>query len=72
MGAFLRCALSDTPTDHHTLFLLESPRGPGFSHAAFEVARMDDLTRGHTLLKIAGRQAAWGVWRHILWTRGGS
>jgi catechol 2,3-dioxygenase-like lactoylglutathione lyase family enzyme len=66
MGAFLRCDRGDTPTDHHTLFLLQSPRGPGFNHAAFEVADMDDLMRGHTHLKNAGRRAAWGVGRHIL------
>jgi catechol 2,3-dioxygenase-like lactoylglutathione lyase family enzyme len=66
MGAFLRCDRGDTPTDHHTLFLLQSPRGPGFNHAAFEVAGMDDLMRGHTHLKNARRQAAWGVGRHIL------
>ena len=66
MGAFLRCDRGDAPTDHHTLFLLQSPRGPGFNHAAFEVASMDDLMRGHTHLKTAGRTPAWGVGRHIL------
>jgi len=66
IGAFMRCDLADTPTDHHTLFLLQSPRGPGFLHAAFEVAGFDDLMRGHTHLKNAGRQAAWGVGRHVL------
>jgi catechol 2,3-dioxygenase-like lactoylglutathione lyase family enzyme len=66
IGAFLRCDRGDAPTDHHTLFLLQSPRGPGFQHAAFEVAGLDDLMRGHTHLKSAGRQAAWGVGRHIL------
>jgi catechol 2,3-dioxygenase-like lactoylglutathione lyase family enzyme len=66
IGAFLRCDRGDTPTDHHTLFLLQSPGGPRFNHAAFEVAGLDDLMRGHTHLKTAGRQAAWGVGRHIL------
>ena len=66
MGAFLRCDRGDQPTDHHTLFLLQSPKGPGFNHAAFEVSNMDDLMRGHTHLKNAGRTAAWGVGRHIL------
>ena len=66
IGAFLRCDLGDTPTDHHTVFLLQSPRGPGFQHAAFEVTGLDDLMRGHDHLKKAGRQAAWGVGRHIL------
>jgi catechol 2,3-dioxygenase-like lactoylglutathione lyase family enzyme len=66
IGAFLRCDRGDTPTDHHTLFLVQSPKGPGFNHAAFEVADLDDLMRGHQKLKDAGRQAEWGVGRHVL------
>ena len=66
IGAFMRCDRGDMPTDHHTLFLLQSPRGPGFNHAAFEVAHMDDLMCGHEYLKSDGRKAAWGVGRHIL------
>lgn len=66
IGAFMRCDLGDTPTDHHTLFLLQSPTAPRFNHAAFEVADVDDLMRGHTHLKQAKRKAAWGVGRHVL------
>ncbi len=66
LGAFLRCDRGADPTDHHSLFLLQAPAGPGFNHAAFEVANLDDLMLGHTFLKRAGRQAAWGVGRHIL------
>lgn len=66
IGAFLRCDRGDTPTDHHTLFLLQSPNAPRFNHAAFEVANLDDLMRGHTHLKRAKRTSAWGVGRHIL------
>ena len=66
IGAFLRCDRGDAPTDHHTLFLLQSPKGPGFNHAAFEVAHLDDLMCGHEHLKRDGRTAAWGVGRHIL------
>jgi catechol 2,3-dioxygenase-like lactoylglutathione lyase family enzyme len=66
LGAFLRCDRGDTPTDHHTLFLLQSPKGPGFNHAAFEVADLDDLMRGHQRLKEKGRRPEWGVGRHIL------
>lgn len=64
-GAFLRCDRGDTPTDHHTLFLLQAPSGPGFNHAAFEVCGLDDLMKGHTFLKSRNRQHAWGVGRHI-------
>ncbi|MCA6223593.1 MAG: VOC family protein, partial [Phenylobacterium sp.] len=66
IGAFLRCDRGATPTDHHTLFLLQGPGGPRFNHAAFEVENLDDLMRGHAHLKSDGRQAAWGVGRHIL------
>jgi catechol 2,3-dioxygenase-like lactoylglutathione lyase family enzyme len=66
LGAFMRCDRGETPTDHHTLFLAQSPKGPGFNHAAFEVADLDDLMLGHQHLKQAGRQAEWGVGRHIL------
>jgi catechol 2,3-dioxygenase-like lactoylglutathione lyase family enzyme len=66
VGAFLRADRGDTPTDHHTLFLAQSPSGPGFNHAAFEVADLDDLMVGHATLKAAGRTQEWGVGRHIL------
>ena len=36
LGAFMRCDRGEEPTDHHTLFLMQSPKGPGFNHAAFE------------------------------------
>lgn len=66
IGAFMRCDRGETPTDHHTLFLLQAPSAPRFNHAAFEVANFDDLMRGHTHLKRAKRTPAWGVGRHIL------
>lgn len=66
IGAFMRCDRGDMPTDHHTLFLLQAPKGPGFNHAAYEVSDLDDLMRGHQRLKEAGREAEWGVGRHIL------
>lgn len=66
IGAFLRCDRGATPTDHHTLFLLQSPMAPRFNHAAFEVVDVDDLMLGHTHLKRAGRTSVWGVGRHVL------
>ncbi len=66
IGAFLRCDRGETLTDHHSLFLVQSPKGPGFNHAAFEVADLDDLMIGHQRLKDAGRTQEWGVGRHIL------
>ena len=66
IGAFLRCDRGATLTDHHTLFLLQTPQAPTFMHAAFEVAHLDDLMRGHACLQAAGRKARWGVGRHVL------
>jgi catechol 2,3-dioxygenase-like lactoylglutathione lyase family enzyme len=66
IGAFLRCDRGATPTDHHTLFLVQSPKGPGFNHAAFEVRDLDDLMAGHDHLRAAGAAPAWGVGRHLL------
>ena len=66
LGAFLRCDRGAEPTDHHTLFLAQTPRGVGFNHAAFEVADFDDLMAGHERLQQAGHKAEWGVGRHIL------
>ena len=66
IAAFLRCDRGPAPTDHHTLFLLQNPRGPGFNHAAFEVADFEELMRGHDHLAAARRSAAWGVGRHVL------
>lgn len=66
LGAFMRCDRGKELTDHHTLFLLQAPDGVGFNHAAFEVAGIDDLMRGHAHLKQRNRESAWGVGRHIL------
>ncbi|ACT60263.1 VOC family protein [Hirschia baltica] len=66
IGAFLRCDRGENPTDHHTIFLLQSPAAPRFNHAAFEVVDIDDLMLGHAYLKKAKRESAWGVGRHVL------
>ncbi|KQM99350.1 glyoxalase [Sphingobium sp. Leaf26] len=66
MGAFMRCDRGEDTCDHHTLFLVERPGGPGFIHSAFEVADLDDLMAGHEHLKATGRDHFWGVGRHLL------
>ena len=66
LGAFMRCDRGDTPTDHHTLFLMMNPQGVGFHHAAFEVVDMDDLLLGHERLAKAGWTPEWGIGRHVL------
>ncbi len=66
MGAFLRCNRGDQPTDHHSLFLLQALDKPRFNHAAFEVVDVNDVMGGHDHLKAHGREASWGIGRHIL------
>lgn len=65
LGAFLRCDRGAMHVDHHTIFLVGTGT-PGFNHAAFEVANMDDLLAGHDYLEKAGRKHEWGVGRHFL------
>jgi catechol 2,3-dioxygenase-like lactoylglutathione lyase family enzyme len=66
IGAFMRADRGAVSSDHHTLFLFQHPRGPGFMHAAFEVRDVDDLMAGHKHLHRKGRHAVWGVGRHVL------
>jgi catechol 2,3-dioxygenase-like lactoylglutathione lyase family enzyme len=66
IGAFMRCDRGETPTDHHTLAMIQPPDGPGFGHAAFEVGGFDDLMAGHSYLEERKRQHSWGVGRHKL------
>ncbi|MEL7548204.1 MAG: VOC family protein [Pseudomonadota bacterium] len=65
VGAFMRCNLGTTPTDHHTLFLIGG-REPGVNHVAFEVDNWDKVMLGHDHMKSGGYQAHWGVGKHIL------
>lgn len=65
LGAFMRCDRGPEPADHHTLFLLGTGQ-PKFNHAAFEVADLDDLMKGHDLLKQKSYEHQWGIGRHIL------
>lgn len=67
IGAFLRCDRGETPTDHHSLFLLQLPAtSSALNHAAYEVLGLDDLMLGHAHLEARGRVLAWGVGRHKL------
>jgi catechol 2,3-dioxygenase-like lactoylglutathione lyase family enzyme len=64
LGAFMRCDRGQTPTDHHSLFLMQHPGGPQFMHAAFEVHDLDDLMVGHDWLKSRSYVHNWGIGRH--------
>ena len=60
-AAFFRCDLGETPTDHHTFFILSNldkrmaPDGkkinPQLSHVSYEVSSLDDVWKGHMQLK---------------------
>lgn len=65
LGAFLRCDRGNQPADHHTLFLVGTGQ-PKYNHAAFEVADLDDLMKGHDLLKGKSYSHEWGIGRHVL------
>ena len=47
------------------LFLLGTGQ-PKFNHAAFEVVDLDDLMKGHDLLKQKSYEHQWGIGRHVL------
>lgn len=66
IGAFMRADRGAEPSDHHTLFIIENPAGPGYMHAAFEVFDFDDLMAGHQHLARKTHQHHWGVGRHYL------
>lgn len=67
VGAFMRADRGEERTcDHHTLFLMQHPNGPGFLHAAFEVVDVDDLMAGRDHLLAQSRKSVWGIGRHLL------
>ena len=66
LGAFMRMDRGDQLADHHAIVCVQLGGPPGFMHAAFEVAGVDDLMFGHEHLKAAGHKLQWGTGRHIL------
>ena len=65
IGRFMRCDRGDTPTDHHSLLILETGE-TRLGHCAWEVADFDDLMAGREPLLATGARHYWGVGRHIL------
>lgn len=59
-AAFLR---APGGSDHHVLAFLNSP-APGFHHASFEVASIDEAEAGAKALREKQFQHAWGPGRH--------
>jgi catechol 2,3-dioxygenase-like lactoylglutathione lyase family enzyme len=65
-GAFLRCDRGHTPTDHHTVALMQTGEAPGYHHSAYEVRNIDDLMIGHDYLRSHGCAIDMGIGRHLL------
>ena len=63
--AFMRLDLGDTPSDHHTLALVQGV-APIYSHSAYELVDADAIGMGHRVLRERGWKHAWGLGRHIL------
>lgn len=61
-GAFLRIA---GDSDHHVIGFLNSP-APGFHHASFEMASVDEAELAAVKLKTKGYKHAWGPGRHAI------
>jgi len=52
-------------SDHHVLALLASDR-PGFHHASFEVANVDEIGMGACRMLDKGYADGWGFGRHVI------
>lgn len=61
--AFLRSG--EGGSDHHLLAFLKNDR-PGFHHASFEVANVDELGVGACRLLDKGYRDGWGFGRHVI------
>ena len=61
--AFLRAG--EGGSDHHLLAFLKSDR-PGFHHASFEVANVDEVGVGACRLLEKGYRNGWGFGRHVI------
>lgn len=61
--AFLRSG--EGGSDHHVLGFIKSDR-PGYHHASFEVANLDELGLGACRLIDKGYRNGWGFGRHVI------
>ena len=60
--AFMHC---DGGGDHHVFGFIASDR-PGFHHASFEVANIDEIGVGACNLLAKGYRNGWGLGRHVI------
>ena len=64
-GSIVAFMHSPHGSDHHVIAFGHSSR-PGFHHASFEVADIDDIGLGATHMAEDGHKAGWGFGRHAL------
>lgn len=62
---FMRLDRGETPTDHHTLAVVQGFKAD-FAHCAYEVVDADAVAMGQRFLRERGWRHAWGIGRHIL------
>jgi catechol 2,3-dioxygenase-like lactoylglutathione lyase family enzyme len=60
--AFMHC---EGGSDHHVFGFIKSD-GPGFHHASFEVANVDEIGMGACTLLDKGYRDGWGFGRHVI------
>lgn len=66
IGAFLRVDNGPEYVDHHSLYVLTTPR-TGLQHISFEAQDIDAVLADHHYLKSLGRyRHVWGIGRHLL------
>jgi hypothetical protein len=63
--AFLRFDRGESPTDHHSLALLQGPDSR-LLHVSTETLDIDAVGQGHQYLRARGWTHHWGLGRHIL------
>jgi len=62
---FLYCPAAPSGSDHHILAFLSGDR-PGFHHASFEVASVDEVGLGGCQMIAKGHRNGWGLGRHVI------
>lgn len=62
---FMRLDRGETPTDHHTLAVVQGFKAD-LGHCAYEVVDADAVAMGQRFLRERGWRHAWGMGRHIL------
>jgi catechol 2,3-dioxygenase-like lactoylglutathione lyase family enzyme len=62
---FFRLDRGSTPSDHHTLGIVQG-FAAAYGHSAFELVDADAVGMGQRVLRERGYRHAWGIGRHVL------